>query len=199
MIRRSTSAVPAAPLRARPNARRLTASARHFSLGCSHAPRPTIRRRSSTTTADEPLPSATSRSSSDRDPFFRASDAGTLRLILEVLQMCRPQPPDEYLPAVHICPLGLPALAWRDVEDNSFAGLARTRRGQLPADRPLGAGHVGSSPSGARPPNLREPGRRRAGPEPGPRCGVRGGQGRFVGADCRGRPRRRRRCRSASR
>ena len=71
VIRRSTSAVPAAPLRARPNARRLTASARHFSLGCSHAPRPAIRRRSSTTTADEPPASATSRSNSDRDPFCR--------------------------------------------------------------------------------------------------------------------------------
>ena len=59
------------PLRARPNARRLTARARHVSLGCSHAPRPAIRRRSSTMTAEEPLPSATSRSNSDRGPFFR--------------------------------------------------------------------------------------------------------------------------------
>jgi hypothetical protein len=58
-------------LRARPNARRFTASARHFSLGCSHAPRPAIRRRSSTTTADEPLPPETSRSNSDREPFCR--------------------------------------------------------------------------------------------------------------------------------
>jgi hypothetical protein len=71
LIRRSTSAVPVAPLRARPNARRLTARARHDSLGCSHAPRPAIRRRSSTRTADEPLASATSRRSSDRGPFFR--------------------------------------------------------------------------------------------------------------------------------
>lgn len=70
-IRRSTSWVPAAPLRARPNARRLTASARHFSLGCSHAPLPAIRRRSSTTTADDPPAPATSRSNWDRGPFFR--------------------------------------------------------------------------------------------------------------------------------
>lgn len=71
LIRRSTAAVPVGPLRARPNARRLTARARHDSLGCSHAPRPAIRRRSSTRTAVEPLPSATSRSNSDRGPFFR--------------------------------------------------------------------------------------------------------------------------------
>lgn len=71
VIRRSTSAVPVAPLRARPKARRLIARARHFSLGCSHAPRPAIRRRSSTMTAEDPLPSATSRSNSDRNPFFR--------------------------------------------------------------------------------------------------------------------------------
>lgn len=71
VIRRSTAAVSVVPGRARPNARRLIASARHVSLKCSHAPRPAIRRRSSTTTAVEPLPSATSRSNSDRGPFFR--------------------------------------------------------------------------------------------------------------------------------
>jgi hypothetical protein len=71
LIRCSTAAVPVAPRRARPNARRFIARARHDSLGCSHAPRPAIRRRSSTRTADDPLPSATSRSNSDRGPFFR--------------------------------------------------------------------------------------------------------------------------------
>lgn len=71
MIRRSTAVDPVAPLRALPNARRLTARARHASLGCSHAPLPAIRRRSSTSTAVEPLPSATSRSNSDREAFFR--------------------------------------------------------------------------------------------------------------------------------
>jgi translation initiation factor IF-2 len=68
---RSTAVAPVAPLRALPNARRLTARARHVSLGCSHAPLPAIRRRSSTSTAVEPLPSATSRSNCDRGAFFR--------------------------------------------------------------------------------------------------------------------------------
>lgn len=71
LIRRSTSAVSVAPRRARPNARRLSARARHDSLGCSHAPRPAIRRRPSTRTADDPLPPATSRSNSVCGPFFR--------------------------------------------------------------------------------------------------------------------------------
>jgi hypothetical protein len=71
MIQCSTAVVPAAPFRARPNARRLIARARHDWLGCSQAPRPAIRRRSSTRTAVDPLPSATSRSNCDRGPFFR--------------------------------------------------------------------------------------------------------------------------------
>jgi hypothetical protein len=71
LIQCSTAAVPVAPGRARPKARRLIARARHDSLGCSQAPRPASRRRSSTRTAVDPLPSATSRSNSDRRPFFR--------------------------------------------------------------------------------------------------------------------------------
>ena len=67
----STARVSEAPARALPKARRLIANAKHFSLGCSHAPLPAIRRRSSTRTADEPLPWATSRTSSDREPCFR--------------------------------------------------------------------------------------------------------------------------------
>ena len=76
VIRRSTAAVPAVPARALPKARRLIANARHVSLGCSHAPRPAIRRRSSTMTADEPLPSATSRSKLGPGALLPASDAG---------------------------------------------------------------------------------------------------------------------------
>ncbi len=67
----STAPVSAAPARALPKARRLIANAKHFSLGCSHAPLPAIRRRSSTRTAEEPPPWATSRTSSDREPCFR--------------------------------------------------------------------------------------------------------------------------------
>ncbi len=69
--KRSTAAVSPAPRRALPNARRLIANAKHLSLGCSHAPLPAIRRRTSTMTADEPLPWATSRTSWDREPCFR--------------------------------------------------------------------------------------------------------------------------------
>lgn len=70
-IRCSTSAIRCAPLSALPNARRLTASARHGSLGCSQAPRPASRRRSSTTTVTGSLREATSRMSSVRLPCFR--------------------------------------------------------------------------------------------------------------------------------
>ena len=60
-----------APGRARTKARRLLASARHVLLGCSQAPRPAIRRRTSTRTTGDPPPSATSRINSFRMPCFR--------------------------------------------------------------------------------------------------------------------------------